>query len=78
MKLNVTTNPGWTHTTVGKKSIWTESYGTGPSSGSVQSAAWEPASASPGSVAITVKWGDSLTGNVNIDLYGTYDGTTYV
>ena len=78
MKLNVSPNPGWVHKTVGKLDTWQDLANTGINATTGYSPAWEPSSATLGTINITFSWIGATTGTIDLDLYGTYDGTNYV
>tara|TARA_R100000808_G_scaffold14629_1_gene34420 strand:- start:29089 stop:29508 length:420 start_codon:yes stop_codon:yes gene_type:complete len=78
MKLNVKPNPGWTNKTVGKLNTWQDLANTAGNASTVYSAEWEPSSAKLGNVHVTYGWSAAVVANLDLDLYGTYDGTNYV
>ena len=78
MKLNVTPNAGWTGKTIGKLNTWSYAHAEGSNTNHVKTTTWEPESSTLGKVTITTTWDDTLIGNFNISLYGTFDGSTWV
>ena len=79
MKINVKENPGWKNVTVGKLNTWQDKGNTAGGAGAtVYSAAWETSSAKLGTVYVTYGWSAAVASTLDLDLYGTYDGTNYV
>ena len=78
MKLNVSPNPGWVQTTVGKSLTWHDKANAHANDEVVYTANWEPYSSKLGKTRFTYYNNTQTDGTVDLTLEVSYDGTSFV